>query len=457
MEGGLLCLKWRDHRSTFFRMLSSVRKKELYCDATIACDGKFYPVHKLILSACSDYFEQMFELSENKNLMIVLTDINHKELETLLDYMYLGEVNILQSDLTMFMKAAEHLQIKGLAEPSESNQKKELTYNKRNLTQREDSSDAKRRRLSADDHLPKSRSVSTNQSEHSVTTRSTMGGRDVSSEPKNQEEVSESVQINNTPNSDIVSPAQLASAELSCEATANKRPEPAPTLSKAQDHNRPSSDVSSCEGSQVKVEDFNVKEEPEDWPQTEASENSQMFGFSDPGLAYLAHASNLPVRAQGSAVMNQIATTQSQATAAELQTHPLPGPSGIQATSGGWEQQPPSARLPSEDYLQYRSIAKGVSPRKMGRPTSEIWKHYKSYKIAEKTVAYCRYCLLKYGFPNATKMKAHIVKCKKCPEEVKKHFKEANQEAECLDSLVLREALGAVQNEPKVLSDVAKP
>lgn len=194
----------------------------------------------------------MFELSENKNLMIVLTDINHKELETLLDYMYLGEVNILQSDLTMFMKAAEHLQIKGLAEPSESNQKKELTYNKRNLTQREDISDAKRRRLSADDHLPKSRSVSTNQSEHSVTTRSTMGGRDVSSEPKNQEEVSESVQINNTPNSDIVSPAQLASAELSCEAPSSKRPEPAPTLSKAQDHNRPSSDVSSCEGSQVR-------------------------------------------------------------------------------------------------------------------------------------------------------------------------------------------------------------
>ncbi|XP_047483681.1 longitudinals lacking protein, isoforms H/M/V-like isoform X2 [Penaeus chinensis] len=361
MEGGLLCLKWRDHRSTFFRMLSSVRKKELYCDATIACDGKFYPVHKLILSACSDYFEQMFELSENKNLMIVLTDINHKELETLLDYMYLGEVNILQSDLSMFMKAAEHLQIKGLAEPSESNQKKELTYNKRNLPQREDSCDAKKRRLSADEHLSKSRSVSINQSEHSVTTRSTMGGRDVCSEPKNQEEVSESVQINNTPNSDIVSPAQLASAELSCEAPANKRPDPAPTLAKAQDHNKPSSEVSSCEGSQVKVEDFNVKEEPEDWPQTDAGENSQMFGFSDPGLAYLAHASNLPVRAQGSAVINQMTTTQSQAPA-ELQSHPLPGPSGIQATSGGWEQQPPSTRLPSEDYLQYRSVAKGVSP-----------------------------------------------------------------------------------------------
>lgn len=184
--------------------------------------------------------------------MIVLTDINHKELETLLDYMYLGEVNILQSDLSMFMKAAEHLQIKGLAEPSESNQKKELPDNKRNLPQREDGCDAKKRRLNADENLSKSRSVSTNQSERSVTTRSAVGGKGVCSEPKTQEEVSESVKINNIPNSDIVSPAQLASAELSCETPANKRPEPAPTLSKAQDHNRPSSEVTPCEGSQVR-------------------------------------------------------------------------------------------------------------------------------------------------------------------------------------------------------------
>lgn len=28
MEGELLCLKWRDHYSSFFRTLSSVRKKE---------------------------------------------------------------------------------------------------------------------------------------------------------------------------------------------------------------------------------------------------------------------------------------------------------------------------------------------------------------------------------------------------------------------------------------------
>lgn len=83
----------------------------------------------------------------------------------------------------------------------------------------------------------------------------------------------------------------------------------------------------------MKVEDFNVKEEPEEWPQTEASENSQMFGFSDPGLAYLAHASNLPVQAQDSVVLNRMTTTQSQSAAAELQSHPLPGPSGIQAVS----------------------------------------------------------------------------------------------------------------------------
>lgn len=58
----------------------------------------------------------------------------------------------------------------------------------------------------------------------------------------------------------------------------------------------------------------------------------------------------------------------------------------------------------------------------MGRPTSEIWLHYTTERVAGRTVVYCRYCSQKYGYPNATKMKIHILKCTKCPEEVKHQF-----------------------------------
>ena len=51
--------------------------------------------------------------------MIVLKDIRKSHLEALLDYMYVGEVDVKQSELAGLIKAAECLRIKGLAVPDE--------------------------------------------------------------------------------------------------------------------------------------------------------------------------------------------------------------------------------------------------------------------------------------------------------------------------------------------------
>ncbi|KAB7493994.1 Longitudinals lacking protein [Armadillidium nasatum] len=115
----LLSLKWNNHRSTFLHILSILRDKQLYTDATLACDGKFYNVHRLVLSTCSDYFSAMFDRTTCKNPIIVLKDIKCEDLEALLDYMYLGEVNVRQADLASLIKAAECLRVKGLAVPDD--------------------------------------------------------------------------------------------------------------------------------------------------------------------------------------------------------------------------------------------------------------------------------------------------------------------------------------------------
>lgn len=90
-----------------------------YTDVTLACEGKFYPVHKLVLSTCSEYFSEIFERTPCKNPVIVLKDILCQDLEFLLDYMYIGEVNVRQNDLSSLIKAAECLKIKGLAVPDD--------------------------------------------------------------------------------------------------------------------------------------------------------------------------------------------------------------------------------------------------------------------------------------------------------------------------------------------------
>ena len=48
-----------------------------------------------------------------------MTGIGYQELEALLDYMYVGEVNIAKENLASFIKAAEILKIIGLADPEE--------------------------------------------------------------------------------------------------------------------------------------------------------------------------------------------------------------------------------------------------------------------------------------------------------------------------------------------------
>ena len=101
-------------------VIPSVILQESYSDVTLACEGKFYPVHKLVLSTCSEYFEEIFSRTQCRHPVIVLKDVKHGELEALLNYMYLGEVNVLQADLAGLIKAAECLKIKGLAVPDEA-------------------------------------------------------------------------------------------------------------------------------------------------------------------------------------------------------------------------------------------------------------------------------------------------------------------------------------------------
>ncbi|XP_047740457.1 longitudinals lacking protein, isoforms H/M/V isoform X21 [Hyalella azteca] len=151
MSSGLLSLKWNNHRSTFFHVLSTIRSKESYCDVTLACDGRFYSLHKFVLSTCSEYFEEMFERTQCKHPVIVLKDINSEDLEALLNYMYVGEVNVVQEKLAGLIKAAECLKIKGLAvpdeDPMESKDNSSIGREQHKRSQRgEDSPRAKRRR-----------------------------------------------------------------------------------------------------------------------------------------------------------------------------------------------------------------------------------------------------------------------------------------------------------------------
>ncbi|KAL0872249.1 hypothetical protein ABMA27_004646 [Loxostege sticticalis] len=110
------CLRWNNHQSTLVSVFDTLLEKGMHVDCTLAAEGQTLKAHKVVLSACSPYFESVLSQQYDKHPIIILKDVKYAELRAMMDYMYRGEVNISQDQLAALLKAAESLQIKGLSD-----------------------------------------------------------------------------------------------------------------------------------------------------------------------------------------------------------------------------------------------------------------------------------------------------------------------------------------------------
>ena len=69
-----------------------------------------------MLSACSDYFKDIFKNNKNPNAhpLLCLSGISSDDLKNIMDYIYNGEVQIFQEDLDGFLSIAQRLKLEGL-------------------------------------------------------------------------------------------------------------------------------------------------------------------------------------------------------------------------------------------------------------------------------------------------------------------------------------------------------
>nr|CAD7443358.1 unnamed protein product [Timema bartmani] len=94
----------------------ALRDEEDFVDVTLACDGQRLKAHKVVLSACSPYFKELFKSNPCKHPILFLRDVEFSHLQSLVEFMYAGEVNVAQAQLSSFLHTAESLQIRGLTE-----------------------------------------------------------------------------------------------------------------------------------------------------------------------------------------------------------------------------------------------------------------------------------------------------------------------------------------------------
>ncbi|CAG9836377.1 unnamed protein product [Diabrotica balteata] len=116
------CLRWNNHRSNLLTVFDELLQNEAFTDVTLACEGGS-PIkcHRMVLAACSPYFQNLFTDLPCKHPVVVLKDVKHVEIKAILEYMYRGEVNVAQDQLAALLKVAEALKVKGLVEENRSN------------------------------------------------------------------------------------------------------------------------------------------------------------------------------------------------------------------------------------------------------------------------------------------------------------------------------------------------
>ena len=109
------CLKWNDFNSNASRAFALLRGEDFLRDVTlVGDDNSQVAAHKLVLSACSEYFKNIFKNNKHSHPLLCLEGVTSKEIKNILDYIYNGEVNIYQEELDRFLTVAQRFKLEGL-------------------------------------------------------------------------------------------------------------------------------------------------------------------------------------------------------------------------------------------------------------------------------------------------------------------------------------------------------
>jgi len=110
------CLRWNDFETNISVAFRELREEKDFFDVTLACDDSQLQAHKVILSACSPFFRNVLRKNPHQHPLLYLKGVKYKELLSVLNFMYMGEVNVAQEELNSFLAVAEDLRVKGLTQ-----------------------------------------------------------------------------------------------------------------------------------------------------------------------------------------------------------------------------------------------------------------------------------------------------------------------------------------------------
>jgi len=139
-------LRWNDHHSIFFSTAEALCQGDHLTDVTLSCGKREFSAHKLVLSVCSTYFNELFTPKSNKNrpangaAIVYLKDVDAHHMELLLNFMYRGEINVEEDELMDLIATARGLSIRGLSDSDEDSNEQEEPQEVKNTNENSSSS-----------------------------------------------------------------------------------------------------------------------------------------------------------------------------------------------------------------------------------------------------------------------------------------------------------------------------
>ena len=110
-------LTWHSCADHLKNALKEMMTSSEFADVTLVTDDKQQiRAHRNILSACSPVFKNILQIHSNiTNPVIYLRGIQHFEMESIMQFMYLGEAKFYEERMSEFLMVSKDLEIKDLS------------------------------------------------------------------------------------------------------------------------------------------------------------------------------------------------------------------------------------------------------------------------------------------------------------------------------------------------------
>merc|ERR1711949_85852 len=106
-------LNWHTFSEHLQVMFKDLYEQDKHSDVTLVSDDQTqFKAHKIVLRACSPVFKKIIDNNPSQHPLIYLRGIQSYEMESILQFMYLGEGKFYYERMGEFLKVAKDLEVK---------------------------------------------------------------------------------------------------------------------------------------------------------------------------------------------------------------------------------------------------------------------------------------------------------------------------------------------------------